>query len=158
MIHYFISRLRWGIKSFKIIFVEYAFKNIKWKTWQLVRFWCSTCVKFIPLLNHNIEPSWPSCFLKRSCKFSNDTILWAWACEQDGIFLNIFWWRERNMVTLYFVTSDKIFDDVVKYFTMYKWINFLDENIMKDVICWTSLNRWTNFLLQFGIEVPHWNN
>jgi hypothetical protein len=44
------------------------------------------------------------------------------------------------MVTLYFVTSDKIFDDVAKYFTMYKWMNdkwmnFLDENILKDVIC-----------------------
>jgi hypothetical protein len=45
------------------------------------------------------------------------------------------------MVTLYFVTSDRIFDDVAKYLIMYKWMNFLDENILKDVICWTSLDR-----------------
>ncbi len=107
MIHYFIFRLKGGIKSFKIIFVKYAFVHIRWKTWQFVRFWCSTCVEFIPLLDHNIEPSWSSCFFKRSCKISNNIILWAWACEQDGIFLNIIWWREWNMVTLHFVTSKK---------------------------------------------------
>jgi hypothetical protein len=35
----------------------------------------------------------------------------------------------------------KKFDDVAKYFSMYKWMNFLDENILKDVICWTNLDR-----------------
>ncbi len=163
MIHYFIFRLKGGIKFITIIFVEYAFMNIRWKTWQSVRFWCSTCVEFIPILDHNIEPSWSSCFLKRSCKISNDIILWVWTCEQNGIFLNIFWWRERNTGTLYFVTSDIIFDDVAKYFTMCKWMNdkwmnFLDENILKDVIYWINLDRWIRFLLQFGIEVPHWDN
>jgi hypothetical protein len=27
------------------------------------------------------------------------------------------------MLKIYFATLDKIFDDVAKYFTMYKWVN-----------------------------------
>ncbi len=45
------------------------------------------------------------------------------------------------MLKIYYATLDKIFDDVAKYSTKCKWINFLDENILKNVICWTSLDR-----------------
>ncbi len=40
--------------------------------------------------------------------------LWTWthACEQYGIFLNVFWWRGWNRLRIYFSTSYKTFDDV----------------------------------------------
>jgi hypothetical protein len=62
--------------------------------------------------------------------------VWTWTCEQDGIFLRIFWWCGKYMPKIFhdtqdiiFINVDRIFTKVVNYCAIWTWMNFKWMNI-----------------------------